>query len=474
MTVAWPNCGERTQRKNNVTQHIHILGICGTFMGSLARLAKDAGYRVTGCDAGVYPPMSTQLEDAGIELIEGFSADQLRLKPDVFVIGNVVSRGNALMEAILDSGAAYASGPQWLAEHILRGRWVLGVAGTHGKTTTTSMLTWILQDGGFAPGYLIGGVAQNFGRSSSLGESDFFVIEADEYDTAFFDKRSKFVHYQPRTLILNNLEFDHADIFADLAAIQTQFHHLIRTVPGNGQLIHPAADTALVDVIERGCWTPVATSGQHGEGANWGYQLTDTARNHFDVYLDGEKVGHVAWSLSGAHNIQNGLHAIAAARHVGVVPEQACESLSRFGGVKRRMEVVGEIAGITVYDDFAHHPTAIATTLAGARARIGKAPLIAVIEPRSNTMKMGVHREALAQASAVADQVWWFEAPDLGWPLREVVQREDGQAYVYRDHAELRSALVAQLPQGAHVVVMSNGGFDAMPRKILSALETQA
>ncbi|MFZ9615429.1 MAG: UDP-N-acetylmuramate:L-alanyl-gamma-D-glutamyl-meso-diaminopimelate ligase, partial [Fluviibacter sp.] len=375
--------------------HLHILGVCGTFMGGLAQLARAAGHKVTGCDAGVYPPMSDQLRGAGIELIEGFDPSQLSLKPDVFVIGNAVSRGNPLLEAILDAGLPYVSGPQWLAEHILQGRWVLGVAGTHGKTTTASLLAWILEDAGLAPGFLIGGVPCNFGVSArlhgALEDSPFFVIEADEYDTAFCDKRSKFVHYHPRTAILNNLEFDHADIFADLGAIETQFHHLVRTMPGNGLIVSNATEPALSRVLERGCWTPV-----EGFGEGSGYTITgDDATGSLIVHEGTKKIGEVTWALTGEHNRMNALAAMLAARHVGVPLDKGLDALSRFENVKRRMEVRGVERGVTVYDDFAHHPTAITTTVAGLRRKVGDARILAVIEPRSNTMKLGVMKDQL-------------------------------------------------------------------------------
>ena len=391
--------------------HIHILGICGTFMGGIAALAKAAGHTVTGCDSNVYPPMSTQLEAMGIELISGFDADQLSLAPDLYVIGNVVKRGMPLMEAILDQGLPYVSGPQWLAEHVLAGRWVLAVAGTHGKTTTSSMLAWILEDAGLAPGFLIGGIPENFGVSARLpgapraepgGQSPFFVIEADEYDTAFFDKRSKFVHYRPRTAVLNNLEFDHADIFADLAAIETQFHHLVRTVPGKGRLVVNGREASLDRVLARGCWTPVERFGESGE---WSCGPVD-ADGACDILLVGMPQGRLNWSLLGEHNRLNALAAIAAARHVGVPPAVAIDALSRFANVKRRMEVKGVAGGVTVYDDFAHHPTAIATTLAGLRAKVGAARILAVLEPRSNTMKLGTMKADLPGSLADADQVF--------------------------------------------------------------------
>ncbi|WP_057110929.1 UDP-N-acetylmuramate:L-alanyl-gamma-D-glutamyl-meso-diaminopimelate ligase, partial [Bordetella pertussis] len=402
--------------------HLHILGICGTFMGGLALIARSAGHKVTGCDAGVYPPMSTQLAEQGIELIEGFGADQLALAPDLFVIGNVVSRGNPLMEAILDSGARYISGPQWLGEHILPGAHVLAVAGTHGKTTTSSMLAWILQCAQRQPNFLIGGVAPDLQVSARYAPGARpFVIEADEYDTAFFDKRSKFVHYRPRTAILNNLEYDHADIFPDLAAIETQFHHLVRTVPSNGQLVLPTDAPALERVLERGCWTPVA---RFGPGGQWQAGPADE-QGAFEVSVDGRDAGTVRWTLGGEHNRRNALAALAAARHAGVAPAEGIEALSRFGGVKRRMELRGTVNGIRVYDDFAHHPTAIATTIEGLRRQVGAARILAVLEPRSNTMKLGTMAARLPEALAGADLVFCFGdhagKHALGWDPARVL-----------------------------------------------------
>lgn len=446
-------------------QHIHILGICGTFMGSLAQLAKAKGFKVTGCDHQVYPPMSTQLEAAGIELIEGFDPSQLDLQPDIFVIGNVVSRGNPLMEALLNRNLPYISGPQWLAENILRDRWVLAVSGTHGKTTTSSMLAWILHYAGFEPGYLIGGVPQNFPTSAALGTSDFFVIEADEYDSAFFDKRSKFIHYRPRTLIMNNLEFDHADIFADLAAIQTQFHHLVRTVPSDGLIIYPQDDKALQQVLQKGCWTPVQTL-----GGDWSYRLLQEDASRFAIAFGGKTVGEVNWGLSGIHNLHNATAAIAAARHVGVETEIACEALTRFVGVKRRMELAGEVNGVAVYDDFAHHPTAIKTTLDGARAQHPDARITAVIEPRSNTMKLGVHRDTLKQSCDAADVVYWLEPETANWSLIGTAASGKAEHHICRSTAEIVAQVSAAAVPGEQIVVMSNGAFDGIHRKLLDAL----
>ncbi|MCE1162726.1 MAG: UDP-N-acetylmuramate:L-alanyl-gamma-D-glutamyl-meso-diaminopimelate ligase [Thiomonas sp.] len=451
--------------------HIHILGICGTFMGGVAALAKESGHRVTGCDAQVYPPMSTQLQQLGIELVEGYGADQLALKPDLWVIGNVVSRGNPLMEAILDAGLPYVSGPQWLAEHVLQGRWTLAVAGTHGKTTTTSMLAHILDVAGLNPGFLIGGVPLDFGASARLG-TDFFVIEADEYDTAFFDKRSKFVHYRPRTAVLNNLEFDHADIFPDLAAIETQFHHLVRTVPRSGQLVVNAQSEALARVLARGCWSEVARfdDGEQGWSAQGGEQ-------QFEVRLRGQRIGEVRWGQSGAHNRSNALAAIAAARHAGVFADEACAALCSFQGVKRRMELRGTAGGVQVIDDFAHHPTAMATTLAGLRrqmltdpqARSIQGRILAVFEPRSNTMKLGAMKALLPDALSGADLSFGY-AGGLGWNLAEVLQPLGAKAQAFDDLGALVAAVAAAARPGDRVLVMSNGGFGGVHDKLLQAL----
>ena len=445
--------------------HIHILGICGTFMGGVAALAKAAGHTVTGCDANVYPPMSTQLEAQGIRLIEGYGADQLSLAPDRYVIGNVVTRGNALMEEILNRGLPYISGPQWLAENVLRARWVLAVAGTHGKTTVSAMLAWILEHAGLHPGFLIGGVPQNFGVSARLTETPFFVIEADEYDTAFFDKRSKFVHYAPRTVVLNNLEYDHADIFPDLAAIETQFHHLVRTVPGNGLIVANGADAALDRVLARGAWTPVERFG--GDGA-WQAGAAD-ASGAFEVLHEGASRGRVMWNLLGGHNRMNALAAIAAARHAGVPAAGAVDALHEFKSVKRRMEIRGTVRGITVYDDFAHHPTAIATTLAGLRRKAGDARILAVIEPRSNTMKLGVMKQALPASLADADLVYCYGG-GLSWDAAAALAPLGGKAAVHPDLDEMVAAIAAVARSGDHVLVMSNGGFGGIHDKLLQRL----
>jgi UDP-N-acetylmuramate: L-alanyl-gamma-D-glutamyl-meso-diaminopimelate ligase len=456
--------------------HIHILGVCGTFMGGLAVLAKAAGHTVTGCDANVYPPMSTQLEAQGIKLVEGFGPEQISLNPDLYVIGNVVSRGNPLMEEILNRGLPYTSGPQWIGEHILQGKWVLAVAGTHGKTTTSSMLAWILEDAGYDPGFLIGGVPMNFGISARLSgsskESSFFVIEADEYDTAFFDKRSKFVHYRAKTAILNNLEFDHADIFPDLASIETQFHHLVRTVPGIGRVVANAREESLQRVIKRGCWSDTEWFGKEDQN---GWAITTHDDGNFDVFFNGEKQGTVNWSLTGEHNRMNALAAIAAARHVGVVPAQAIASLSQFENVKRRMELRGVVNDIAVYDDFAHHPTAIATTVAGLRKKVGKSRILAVLEPRSNTMKLGTMKEALPGSLVDADLVFGYGASGngkdaLGWDLGEALAPLGDKAQAFNDLNVLVASIAKNAQAGDQILVMSNGGFGGVHQKILDAL----
>ena len=458
--------------------HIHILGICGTFMGGLAVLAKEAGHTVTGCDANVYPPMSTQLEAQGITLIQGFEPSQVELQPDLFVIGNVVSRGNPLMEEILNRGLPYVSGPQWMGENILQDKWVLSVAGTHGKTTTSAMLAWVLEHAGYQPGFLIGGVPMNFGISARLGSdgqggaSPFFVIEADEYDTAFFDKRSKFVHYRSRTAILNNLEFDHADIFPDLAAIETQFHHLVRTVPGIGRVIVNGREAALQRVLARGCWSEREDFGVAAGQPGWSLQTREDGR--FEVFFEGHSQGTVTWELSGEHNRMNALAAIAAARHVGVPPAQAIEALGAFQSVKRRMELRGTARGVAVYDDFAHHPTAIATTVAGLRKKVGAARILAVLEPRSNTMKLGTMKDALPGSLVEADRVFGFGAQSgrdaLGWDLAEALAPLGDKAAAFHDLDALVQAVKAAAQPGDHVLVMSNGGFGGVHQKLLDAL----
>jgi UDP-N-acetylmuramate: L-alanyl-gamma-D-glutamyl-meso-diaminopimelate ligase len=466
--------------------HIHILGICGTFMGGIAAIARQAGHRVTGCDANVYPPMSTQLEAQGIELIEGFSPDQLlqfETMPDLFVIGNVVSRGNPLMEAILNQGLPYTSGPQWLGEQVLFDRHVLAVAGTHGKTTTSAMLAWILEFNNYKPGYLIGGVPLNFTVSARLGESKYFVIEADEYDTAFFDKRSKFVHYRPRTALLNNLEFDHADIFADLAAIETQFHHLVRTVPGNGLVVVNGEEPALERVIARGAWAPVEKFGQDQHNA---WSLISQDADGLIVLQDGEEVATVTWAadsgVMGRHNQLNALAAIASANHIGITPTDAARALAEFKNVKRRLETIGVANGITVYDDFAHHPTAIITTVDGLRRRVGQSRILAVLEPRSNTMKLGVMKAQLPNSLEAADKIFAYGAStgkdSLGWDLDEVLAplnaKSDNRAVAFDDPSALVEAVANEARPGDHILVMSNGGFGGVHQKILTAIQEKA
>lgn len=460
-------------------KHIHIIGIGGTFMGGVAAIAKEAGFTVSGCDAKMYPPMSTQLEALGIDVHEGFDAAQLEQYPaDMYVIGNVAKRGMDVVEAVLNRGLPYTSGPQWLAENVLHKHWVLAVAGTHGKTTTASMLAWVLEYAGLAPGFLIGGVPQNFNVSARLPQtprqdpdstSPFFVIEADEYDTAFFDKRSKFVHYRPRTAVLNNLEFDHADIFADLAAIQTQFHHLVRTVPSEGLIVSNGAERNLEVTLEKGCWTPVERF-----GCESGWKIGEVfADGSFDVYLNGNKAGHVGWEIIGEHNRLNALAVIAAARHAGVDVQTACEALSVFKNVKRRMETKGRVNGITVYDDFAHHPTAIATTVAGLRQKVGKARILAVLEPRSNTMKLGTMKAALPQSLQEADRVYCY-AGGVDWDVAEALSPLGGKLYTGKEFETFVAEIVRQAQAGDHILVMSNGGFGGIHDKLLAALKENA
>ncbi|MFP4079824.1 MAG: UDP-N-acetylmuramate:L-alanyl-gamma-D-glutamyl-meso-diaminopimelate ligase [Ectothiorhodospira sp.] len=451
-------------------KHIHILGICGTFMGGVALLARAAGYRVTGSDRQVYPPMSTLLEAQGISISGGDDPTPLDAAPDAVVIGNVMSRGHPVVEQVLDRGLAYTSGPQWLADHVLRDRWVLAVAGTHGKTTTASLLAWILEDAGLDPGFLIGGVPENFGLSARLGGGPFFVVEADEYDTAFFDKRSKFVHYRPRTLVLNNLEFDHADIFPDLEAIERQFHHLVRTVPGSGRILCRAGILALERVLDRGCWTPVERFGLDEPDATWRAEALSADASRFRLWEAGREVGSGHWAMPGAHNLSNALAALLAARHAGVPLTTGLDALGRFRGVKRRLQLRGEVGGVRVYDDFAHHPTAIAATLGALRARVGAARILAVVEPRSNTMRMGVHRETLAGSLEAADEVWLHAPGDLGWDMAGVTRTLGGRGHACGNVEEMVTALAARVRPGDHVLVMSNGGFDGLHDRLLTAL----
>lgn len=454
--------------------HIHILGICGTFMGGIAAIARESGHKVTGCDSNVYPPMSTQLESQGIELIEGYAPEQTKLAPDIYVIGNVVTRGNPLMEEILNQHLPYISGPQWLSEHILKDKWVLAVAGTHGKTTTSSMLAWILEYAGLGPGFLIGGIPENFGISARLGNistsnssqsetSPFFVIEADEYDTAFFDKRSKFVHYQPRTVILNNLEYDHADIFPDLAAIERQFHHLVRIIPNNGLIVSNGSETSLKRVLEQGCWTPIEV---FGTKAGW---HTVNANNQTEIYFGDAHQGTLQWDLLGEHNRMNALAALSAARHAGVPIEAGISALTQFKNVKRRMEIRGVVNNITVYDDFAHHPTSIDTTLQGLRNKVGDAKIIAVLEPRSNTMKMGVWKDKLSASLAIADQVFCYaDQANLG--AQAALQTLGDKVTCFNDLTQLIKTISTTAQPGNQVLIMSNGGFGNIHEKLLIEL----
>jgi UDP-N-acetylmuramate: L-alanyl-gamma-D-glutamyl-meso-diaminopimelate ligase len=456
----------------------HILGICGTFMGGLAILARECGQAVSGSDQNVYPPMSTQLQEAGIALTEGYDAAQLSPRPDLVVIGNALSRGNAAVEHVLNEQIPYVSGPQWLAEHVLAGKWVIGVAGTHGKTTTTSMVAWILECAGFNPGFLVGGVPKNFGISARLGGGRYFVVEADEYDSAFFDKRSKFVHYRPKTAILNNLEFDHADIFENLDAIKKQFHHLVRTIPANGCVIYPGVETNITDTLQKGCWTPVQRTGIDAEGGDWAAQLIAADGSAFRVLHAGEPVGEVQWTSAGEHNVRNALAAIAAAVHAGVQPAQAVAALCRFEGVKRRLDLIGDVGGISVYDDFAHHPTAIAVTLAGMRKRVDEAArlsgkparILLAIEPRSNTMRMGTHREHLAPSTAQADAVFWYQPAGLNWALDDVIAASRAPAQVISDIDALAQALAEAARPGDAILIMSNGGFGGIHQQVLAKL----
>ncbi|ANE57858.1 UDP-N-acetylmuramate:L-alanyl-gamma-D-glutamyl-meso-diaminopimelate ligase [Methylomonas sp. DH-1] len=448
--------------------HIHILGICGTFMGGLALIARELGYSVSGSDQNVYPPMSTQLEQQGIRLMNGYRAENLDCKPDLVVIGNAMSRGNPEVEAVLNLGLPYISGPQWLAEHVLQHKWVLAVAGTHGKTTTTSMLSWILEFNGFKPGFLIGGIPLNFGISARLGESDFFVIEADEYDCAFFDKRSKFVHYRPRTAILNNLEYDHADIFENLDAIKKQFHHLVRTIPGQGLIIAPDCEKHVAEVLEMGCWTPVQLTAIDAP-APWQAQLLADDGSRFAVHFEGQEQGTVAWPLTGKHNVYNALSAIAAARHVGVLPADAIAALAQFQNVKRRMEVIVKKNGITVYDDFAHHPTAIQTTLDGLRKQVGNEKILAIVEPRSNTMRLGVHTQSLAESLHQADRAIIFQPDGLGWDLSQLLKYADN-IEICTDLDAIVETIRAEADGVCHVLLMSNGSFGGIYQRLRDLL----
>ena len=476
-------------KADNTLMHIHILGICGTFMGGIALLARELGFQVSGSDQNVYPPMSTQLADAGIALTQGFSPDQFDNNPDLIVIGNAMSRGNPAVEHVLEHGLNYTSGPAFLADYLLKDRWVLGVAGTHGKTTTASMLAWILEDAGLAPGFLIGGIPRNFGHSARIGNAPFFVVEADEYDTAFFDKRSKFVHYRPRTVVLNNLEYDHADIFPDIDAIKRQFHHLVRTIPGNGLIIAPQSEPHIQSVLAMGCWTPVENISKQQE-SGWHGKLTRTDGSAFEVFFNGQSQGVVQWRSLGQHNVDNALAAIAAARHAGVPVKYAIEALGSFLSPKRRMEICGEINGITLYDDFAHHPTAIKTTLAGLQAKLNgntvnasivetgttnrNTRIIAVLEPRSNTMRLGIHKNTLGPALAIADEVVLYVPPELQWDYSHVTQHLGDKALLFTDIASIVRHLTSNTRSGDHVLIMSNGAFGGIHEKLLKSLKAGA
>ncbi len=449
--------------------HVHILGICGTFMGGIAAIAKSLGHTVTGSDSNVYPPMSTQLESLGISLSQGDDLSQFDTTPDIVVIGNALSRGNPAVEYVLSRKIPYTSGPQWLSDHLLNDRWVLAASGTHGKTSTASMLAWILEYAGMQPGFLIGGVPENFGISARIGDSPFFVIEADEYDCAFFDKRSKFVHYRPNTLIINNLEFDHADIFADLAAIQTQFHHLVRTVPDNGLILSPSGVSAIDDTLARGCWSPVQKL-----GTDWRYSLIHADGSAFEVAFKQGDTVTVNWSLMGLHNVHNAVMAMAAARHAGITLDLAAEALAEFKNVKRRMEVRGVVNGITLYDDFAHHPTAIETTLDGLRKKVGEARIVAIIEPRSNTMKMGIHQATLAASWQQADEVLLFEPPGMAWSLSEAATHSAAPAQCYSSVQTIIDEVAAHAQSGDHILIMSNGGFEGIHQRLLDKLKEDA
>jgi len=453
---------------------IHILGICGTFMGGIAVLAKQAGHEVSGCDANVYPPMSAQLEDQGIRLCEGFFAADIPDDVDEVVIGNAMSRGNEAVEYVLNKNIAYSSGPEWLSKHVLNKRWVLAVAGTHGKTTTSSMLAWMLQYAGLNPGFLIGGIPANFGLSARIGDDPFFVVEADEYDTAFFDKRSKFVHYHPRTAILNNLEFDHADIFEDLAAIKKQFHHFVRTIPGDGLIVKNGEDENITAVLEMGCWSQIAafhkTHDSNHNDDDWSIGKTSSDGKYFEVLLDGKMVASVNWNLHGEHNRMNALAAIAAAQHAGVPVELSCEALKEFRGIKRRLEVRGVVNEITIYDDFAHHPTAIEETLAAMKEVRGSGKVFAVLEPRSNTMRMGVHKDSLSDSWQQADEVCLYQPEGLDWNLADVIAQSQTPAKIFNSTDKMIKHLLDTAGAGDHILIMSNGGFEAVHQRLIDAI----
>ncbi len=455
---------------------IHILGICGTFMGGIALLAKELGVEVTGSDENVYPPMSTLLESNGVTVLSGNKAEYVDTNTnaniDEIVIGNVMTRGMDVVEYVLNQSLPYTSGPEWLYNNILKDKWVLAVAGTHGKTTTASILAWILEYAGMKPGFLIGGVPENFGVSARLGKTPFFVVEADEYDTAFFDKRSKFVHYHPKTLVINNLEFDHADIFPDLGAIKTQFHHLIRIVPSEGLVIVNDEENNIQDVLDKGCWTKIEkfSSSQTQAKSGWGVHYLKSDGSQFEVLFDNDILGEVSWSLLGKHNVSNALAAIAASRHVGVPVKHAIAALAEFKGIKRRMELRGEVNGVRVYDDFAHHPTAIETTLSGLRENVGDNKIIAILEPRSNTMRLGIHKATLASSLEIADEVILYQPEGMDWNLHDVIDSLGGKAKLYQDIDKLVASVVQSTNSGDQLLVMSNGGFGGIHDKLLNAL----
>lgn len=460
------------KRQINKNMHVHILGICGSFMGGIAAIAKSLGHTVTGSDANVYPPMSTQLEQLGIELTAGFDTQQFIPCPDMVIIGNAMARGNLAVEYVLNRNLPYTSGPQWLLDNLLNERWVIAASGTHGKTTTASMIAWILEDVGLNPGFLIGGVPENFGISARIGVSPFFVIEADEYDSAFFDKRSKFVHYRPRTLVMNNLEFDHADIFENLDAIKKQFHHVVRCVPANGMIISPADDANLEDVLHKGCWSETQKVGD-SDASDWRAELINSVGSQFNVWHKNMLLGCITWELIGDHNVSNAIMAIAASHHAGVQTADAINALSRFKNVKRRMEVKGNVAGITVYDDFAHHPTAIQTTIAGLRHKVGDARIIAILEPRSNTMKMGIHKDTLANSWQQASEIFLFEPTNVDWSMQALVANSIAPAHLYQDTDRIIEAVVELAEPGDQILVMSNGSFNGIHLSLLAALATK-
>jgi len=474
ISVYWRSINSNDNVGEIFVMHIHILGICGTFMGGIAAIAKQLGHRVSGCDANVYPPMSTQLEALGIELMSGYKTEHLQDEPDIVIVGNAMGRGNPMVEYVLDRNIPYISGPQWLLENVLKDRWVLAVSGTHGKTTTSSMLTWILEYAHMSPGYLIGGVPQNFDVSARLGQAPFFVIEADEYDTAFFDKRSKFVHYRPRTLVINNLEFDHADIFDDISDIQKQFHHLIRAVPSNGLIISPKSETFIQQTLAKGCWTPTEFSVTQQDEQGWYAKKLHQDGSKFELYFNNVLQGTVDWSLIGDHNVENGVMAVAAARHAGVPAAVGIEALASFINTKRRLELKGQIGNIRVYDDFAHHPTAITKTLTGMKSHVENGRVIAVLEPRSNTMKSGVHKDTLPLSLSEADAVFIYQGDDVQWSVDSLAQQCSAPLFSSDDLGNFVEMISQFAQENDNIVVMSNGGFGGIHDKLLSKLQTIA